>query len=29
MSIPTILLFLLEVRGYSKLYDSTQRSYGK
>ena len=28
MSIPTVLLFLLEVRGYSKLYDSSERSYG-
>ncbi len=28
MSIPTIAIFLLEVRGYSKLYDSTQHSYG-
>lgn len=28
MSVPTVLLFLLEVRGYSKLYDSSERSYG-
>ncbi len=29
MSIPTIALFLLEVRGYSKLYDSSQHPYSK
>jgi lathosterol oxidase len=28
ISIPTIAIFLLEVRGYSKLYDSSQRPYG-
>lgn len=29
MSIPTIAIFLLEVRGYSKLYDSSQKTYSK
>ncbi|CAF0909936.1 unnamed protein product, partial [Adineta steineri] len=28
ISIPTIAIFLFEIRGYSKLYDSSQRSYG-
>ncbi|CAF1494454.1 unnamed protein product [Adineta ricciae] len=28
MSIPTIIVFLFEIRGYSRLYDSSQRSYG-
>ncbi|CAF5077223.1 unnamed protein product [Rotaria sp. Silwood1] len=29
MSLPTIIIFMFEIRGYSKLYDSTQRSYSK
>ncbi|CAF1239596.1 unnamed protein product [Rotaria sordida] len=27
MSLPTIIIFMFEIRGYSKLYDSTERSY--
>ena len=29
MGLPTIAVFLLEIRGYSKLYDSASRPYGK
>ncbi|CAF4090980.1 unnamed protein product [Rotaria socialis] len=28
MSFPTIIVFLIELHGYSKLYDSSQHSYG-